>query len=356
MNRQITKRSLGVNYVAWIGVVMGSVLLAQIIHEWTYRVPIWALTGLVPALALITARYWLPLIDLDDNQIWLVAQCGALGMAVVTGLAMGTYAVSNLMAEPVTEEIGIIASHITTGAIVGVLAGALWEVHNTNSRMTVRTNVLNRVLRHNLRNDVTVIRGHLEHVQATADEPHEGQIDVTLDKLDQLIELTEKVRAVDTALERGRQTHRPINVVAAIDSQLDEIATTRPSVTVDCCCPDEAWVLADEMFASLLDNVVESAAIHGTGDPRLHVTVTTTGRTVELGIEDDGNSLPAADLAVVADGAETKLDHGCGIELWLVEWLVGKYNGDLTITQTDTGKNRLDIELPRADTSSWLGF
>src|SRR6056297_450929 len=76
----VTKRSLGVNYIAGIGIVLSGILLAQHLVTPQSGVPIWVITGLGPALALGSTLYWLPRIDLDDDQIWRVAECGALGL------------------------------------------------------------------------------------------------------------------------------------------------------------------------------------------------------------------------------------------------------------------------------------
>ncbi|MFD1586860.1 sensor histidine kinase [Halorientalis brevis] len=352
---RVTKRSLGVNYVAGTGLVLSGLLLSKLAlsppRDW-----LWSVTGLVPAVALGSAVYWLPRINLDDEQIWWVAQCGALGLEITTAFVVGHLLFSKLVLGSTAIQVGVAANNVAAGAIVGVLGGALWAVHNANERMGVRTDVLNRVLRHNLRNDMTVVFGHLENVRAKVDDPQQAQIDITLRKLDGLIELTEQVRAVDTALDRGRQTHRPVNVVAVIDRQVDELTTTHTDVTIQTDCPAEAWVVADGMLGMLLDNIVMSAVDHGNGAPTLEVEVTTSTRWVELRIEDASHTLPTADLAVVSAGEETKLDHGCGIELWLVDWLVEKYDGELTIDDADDSRSVIDIRLPRAGTHSRLGF
>ena len=352
----VTKRSLGVNYIAGTGLALSGILLAQLLLNPPSRVPLWAVTGLVPALALGSTLYWLPRIDLDDDQVWRVAQCGALGLELMTAFIVGYLLLSGFITKPAAPQAAIIANNIATGAIVGVLVGAVWEVHNTNERMAVRTEVLNRVLRHNLRNDMTVVFGHLEHVRANVDEPQQSHIDVTLDKLDGLIEMTEQVRAVDAALGRGRHTHRPVDVADQLDRHADDLTTARPEVTIRTDCPAEAWAHADDMVGMLLDNVVGSGVDHGDGEPTLHVAVTTSTRWVEIRFEDENHTLPTEDLAVVSAGEETKLDHGCGIELWVVDWLVEKYGGQLAIDSTDVGRSVIDIKLPRAGPRGRLGL
>ncbi|WP_136717901.1 sensor histidine kinase [Halorientalis salina] len=352
----VTKRSLGVNYIAGIGLVLSGILLAQLLVTPQSGVPVWAITGFGPALALGSTLYWLPRIDLDDDQVWRVAECGALGLELTTLVVVGLLWLSVSVTEATSAQVAIIANTLATGTVLGVLGGAVWEIHNTNERMAVRTEVLNRVLRHNLRNDMTVVFGQLEQVRANVDEPQQSRIDTTLEKLDGLLEMTEQVRAVDAALGRGSQTHRPVDVVDCIDCRVEEITTAQPAVTIHTDCPAEAWAHADDMLGTLLDNIVGSAVDHGDGDPTLYVHVTTSAQWVDISIEDADHTLPVQDLAVVSSGRETKLDHGCGIELWLVDWLVEKYDGQLTIESADDGLSLIDIRLPRADGRSRLGL
>jgi len=346
----VTKRGLGVNYIGGTGLVLGGVLVAQLLLHPPAGIPIWILVGPVPALALVSALYWLPRINLDDEQVWWVAQCSALGLELVTMLILAGTLLSNVVIGTGAIQAGLVASAVGTGAITGALVGALWELQMANRRMATRTDVLNRVLRHNLRNDMTVVLGHLEHVKENVDDPERAKLEVAQRKVDALVDLTEQVRQIDTALGRGRATHQPVDVVDCIDRRLDQIERTHPSVTVEVDCPPEAWVVADDMLGTLLDNIVESAGVHGDGDPSLALHVTTTSRWVELSITDTGHTLPMADLAAVAAGSETKLDHGRGIELWLVDWLVEKYDGELDIGRTEDGRSRIDITLPRANT------
>ncbi|WP_167837403.1 PAS domain S-box protein [Halosimplex halophilum] len=91
----------------------------------------------------------------------------------------------------------------------------------------------------------------------------------------------------------------------------------------------------------------EDATAHAGAAPTVSVTGTVDERSVTLSVVDDGPGIPDAELAALERGAETALDHGSGVGLWLVEWVVAKSGGDLSF-ETDDG-TRATVRFDRAD-------
>jgi len=347
----ITKRRLGTNYVVGTGLVLGGLLLAQLLLAIPDTVPVWALVGLVPAVILATGTYWLRRVEFTGDQIWVVAQASALGLALV--LFAGTIIVrtqSVVVGPTVTLAL---ASMTTLGAMVGALAGVAWEFYRTNRRLTVRNDVLNRVIRHNLRNDMTVVQGHLDHVKQEVGREHRDEIDTVQRKVDALLGLTEKIRQIDITIARGERTRQPVDVVEVIDARLNTIKQAYPQITFEYDTPPEALAYADDLFGTVLDNVIESAVVHGTRAPTIDIEVTETSEWVEIRILDETSSLPENDLAIVDGGFETQLDHSQGIEFWLVDWLVEGYGGEVGFEATPAG-NAIEIKLRQATPESSL--
>jgi sensor histidine kinase regulating citrate/malate metabolism len=73
---------------------------------------------------------------------------------------------------------------------------------------------------------------------------------------------------------------------------------------------------------------------------------------VSLQFEDPSQAIPEADLSAVASGAETDLEHGGGVELWLVHWLVEANGGTVTF-ESDSECTRIDVVFDRAG-NGWL--
>ena len=97
-----------------------------------------------------------------------------------------------------------------------------------------RLAVLNRVLRHNLRNDLNVASGYLEVVaDATDDDQHAEMLATAKRNTKDVIELGEKARMVERTLETEAMGTEPISVAALVD-RIAEPLIAEHGGRVDC--------------------------------------------------------------------------------------------------------------------------
>jgi len=167
------------------------------------------------------------------------------------------------------------------------------------------------------------------------------------DRADALAALVAKTAAVERIVDTD-----PEPTAVALDEAID-----RAVASVE--CPPEADLGAtvpsvDVQAVPVVDlavrNLVENALQHAGEAPTVTVTATVEGRSVTLSVVDDGPGIPDAELAALERGAETPLEHGSGVGLWLVEWVVAKSGGDLTF-ETDGG-TRATIRFDHAGDAS----
>jgi len=95
-------------------------------------------------------------------------------------------------------------------------------------------------------------------------------------------------------------------------------------------------------FEELLDNAVE----HGTDEPTVSISATETESGVAVTVSDDGPGIAAHERDVILAGEETPLQHGSGVGLWLVKWLVRNVGGTLSFREGDG--TTVAVELPSA--------
>ncbi|KPN32162.1 sensory histidine kinase AtoS [Halolamina pelagica] len=122
---------------------------------------------------------------------------------------------------------------------------------------------------------------------------------------------------------------------------MDVIATHRkeyPDAAFDARIETDRWVCAgtelDVAIAELLTNAVK----HNPGStPHVDVTVRDDDGWIEIGITDDGPGIEEMEQRVVTTGSETALEHGSGLGLWLVNWIVTQYGGSFKISSRDGG-------------------
>jgi len=94
---------------------------------------------------------------------------------------------------------------ITNGAgQINRFVGILTDISPLKQREQ-QLEVLERVLRHNLRNEMTVIRGRAELIRWQVEAETATQVETILTKSDELIQLVEKERVIAEALSDDHQ-------------------------------------------------------------------------------------------------------------------------------------------------------
>ena len=220
------------------------------------------------------------------------------------------------------------------------------EREQHEAKLTRQTNlslVLNRVLRHNLRNGMAVIRGFTQLMTDQLDDPSYG--DTALTKIDSLMRLCEKARQLDQiiAAEFERES---TDVVSLIDGVVDDVAGEYPAASITVECDDPVSVAMFPSFERAIRELVENAAKHGGAAPTVTVSLGIVPNEIEIRVSDDGPGLASHEMNVLETGTETSLTHGTGLGLWLSHWIVSGHDGSLEATDTGNGTT-LTISIPR---------
>ena len=206
-------------------------------------------------------------------------------------------------------------------------------------RREQRLTVFNRLLRHNFRNRLDVIKGHAERL---ADRTEGDHAETVVTAADRLATLGSRARRIDQLVARDPKP-TTVDVVAVIDGLLESVVTEENQVTIETALPDTAELKTDaETLRTTLVSPLENAVKYA--DSTVTVAVTTTAAGCQVVISDDGPGIPAAELDLLAAGTETDLQHGRGLGLWQLKWGVDALNGDLAF-ETETGTT-VRIELP----------
>jgi signal transduction histidine kinase len=197
-----------------------------------------------------------------------------------------------------------------------------------------RLSVLNRVLRHNLRNDMNVIVGYAQLIdEQVTDDTLSRASETILSKGQHLVDLSEKARWVDTSLD-DQLSRQPLDAVTLAEDAVDTVSEEHPAADIRLSTPRGATLLAVPGVRAALVNVVENACVHDdSSEPTVKVTVTVDDDTVRVAVADTGPGIPAHEREVLRADSETALDHGSGLGMWVVNWLVQQSDGELTFDE-----------------------
>ena len=257
--------------------------------------------------------------------------------------------------------------------------------------------VLNRVLRHNLRNNLNVVTAHaelmrsnlagIEHppeldetllaevsrILADADTEIDGTVDErsakiqayleevfglpldnateSLDRIEEnaweLLTLAEKARRLAATTEQT-DVEETVELDAVLTSLVADYRSEFPTATIEFEGTDAAAIGRQDAVRLAVEELLDNALRHAdTEEPTVEVTVARpTSERVTITVADDGPGIPDMELESLEIGTETPLSHGSGLGLWTVNWLLTRLGGSISIDDNEPRGSIVRIELP----------
>ncbi|MFC6724349.1 PAS domain S-box protein [Halobium palmae] len=206
--------------------------------------------------------------------------------------------------------------------------------------------LLNRVLRHNLRNDMNVLVGYAGMLADSSDADSD-LVDVIHRTASELLKLSESARELERVARRDRTPTR-VDVESVVADAVDRQRATHPDAQFDVTVSTDRGICAGAELGRALDELLGNAIEHDSDPPtRVSITSADDGDEVEVTVVDDGPGLPEMETAIVESGRETPLEHGNGLGLWLVNWVVTRYGGSFQIETSPDGHGTVaTVRLP----------
>lgn len=212
-----------------------------------------------------------------------------------------------------------------------------------------RLEVAQRMLRHNLRNDMNVIQGWADQLVERATNGQATTARRISETADELIDLSEKTHAM-VQLEAPPSTERTvIDVQEHLPPLVEDFSDAHPEVTIECAVPDSIETrLPDEDFLLIpIENLIENAIEHNDADDQwVRVHAEAAGEQVRIHVEDNGPPIPEMERSVLEEGTEDSLHHGTGLGFWLTYWGVKPVGGDMKFDNRDPRGNIVTLEFP----------
>ena len=182
--------------------------------------------------------------------------------------------------------------------------------------------VINKILRHDLLNKLTVMKSALWLYEEKNDKSILNKLDRSVDGS---IELIERIRELESfVLNKGELI--PINVRKIAEDVSTNLHFSSINITGD------ATALADQALFSVFENIMRNAIIHGKTD-RIDVDITTSkSKKCEIRITDYGKGIPD-DIKdnVFEEGLSFGDSKGSGLGLYIVKKTIERYGGTIKL-------------------------
>jgi PAS domain S-box-containing protein len=244
--------------------------------------------------------------------------------------------------------------------------------------------VLSRVLRHNLRNDMNIARGYAETMDSDAAVSDENYTANIITTANDVITLAEQSTTI-TDLIIDPPECQEVNLSDIARQTTERISETYTQASIEINCQETPPVQAIPQVRTAIEELINNAIIHSAGDNvsiddefNRDTTVTHTGDdesiqslslvslprssdvaeaqvsiTVErlptenevvVRVEDENQPIPGMDRQILQRGTEIRsVYHGSGLGLWLVYWVVMRSNGTVDVETRDPRGNRIEM-------------
>ncbi|MDY6776085.1 MAG: ATP-binding protein [Halobacteria archaeon] len=248
----------------------------------------------------------------------------------LSGTGAGTGTETDTVLET-TETVANIAASLSAYFVLGIVGD--------ERRAKESTAVLSRVMRHDLRNSLTVIRGYIQLAEEEARASDQNQIAEYLDKpadeIDDLSQTADKARRLEDVLEE-RTTPRSVDLGEVVSAEVED--ARRRFDDAEICLRDDVHstsVRADEYLGEALRAVIENGVVHNDNDketPKVEVDVEENRTNVVVSVRDNGPGIAEERRdRILGHEERSQLHHGEGISLFVVGCLIDEYGGNIWI-------------------------
>jgi PAS domain S-box-containing protein len=196
--------------------------------------------------------------------------------------------------------------------------------------------VLNRVLRHDIRNDMNLVLAWGEMLEDDVSADEREQLDRMVRAARHVVELTTLARDL-SQLIHGDETLEldEISLWRILGDELEKCRDSFPDAEIAMPAPPEGdtHVLANELLSSVFRNLINNAIQHNDAThPEVVISVEEADESVRVRVADNGPGIPDEMKDSLFGEGEKGLDsEGTGIGLFLVRSLVDSYGGDVWI-------------------------
>lgn len=294
-----------------------------------------------------------PAVSLSPSQIAAIYLIFAVFALFLSDLVLLWF-----LSDPILRQVqavkGLLEVLLTGGLIYVLTASGQRSLRRSNEeleRHREELSVLHRLLRHNLRNDLTLVRGEAERLQECVSEENEDACEAVVSVTDGIIEDADRAQAIRKLTERGRYR---FDLAELVPSVADVARPGLGSVRVRTDVPEEAPVTVNECFdralLELLTNVGNHVDEEATVTVRVERDSDREGTTL-VEVSDDGHGLPDHTVAALRGDRHDQLVHMDGLGLWFAYLAVVESGGEFSIVP-DADGTTIRMYLPTAPAES----
>jgi len=291
--------------------------------------------GTVLSVALILVGALLYRSTFTTRNAVRIAVWSLFGIVVLGAIMLGVIRYQSQLGTPMVAPTFTIAKVLAIGAVAHVIIG-VYDARRVRAQQLAkeqrRVSVLNRMIRHNLRNETTVLGGHASLIAEGVDDPELRDSAEAVAKSAGVIGgLAEDAKRLQAAFERRPDERQSVPVEPLLEDAAEaarEAGAETVAVDAESCA-----ALADDRLATAVEELATNAPEHGAS--AVELSAREVDGDVEITVADDGPGIHESESRVITGrDPETQLEHGSGLGLWIVRATADAFDGWLSIETT----------------------
>jgi|GEM_PF-3101910 len=212
--------------------------------------------------------------------------------------------------------------------------------------------LLNRVVRHDIRNDAHAIQGLIYLLKDDYPDlgtEHLDPMDITVNHI---VILTENVRdLMKLTFEDRKLITKKVDLGLLLDAEINKARSTFNHVMINVASnlDEDYFVKADEMLSSVFKNILFNAVQHNNQDqPEIKVSVEDQGDGISVRFADNGPGFSDSLKQEIFTGDPQRMESaGSGIGLHLCHLLTTLYGGSIQIEDNEPQGAIIKISLQK---------
>jgi len=223
-------------------------------------------------------------------------------------------------------------------------------------RRSNRLAILNRLTRHDVRNDVSLIVGRASELTDHVDPRGQSILEEIRQSGNHILELTDMIGEALDAMADGQDPLGDVDLEALLGNEVEKATRLHGGAEVTLGSVPEASVKANELLSSVVANLINNGVVYNDKEtPTVRVDAVAEGDTVTIRVADNGTGIPKHRREAVfserTNGAESA---GLGVGLTLAHRLVTQFGGEMSIEDNDPDGTVFLVSLQRAEAPAGL--
>ncbi|THE64949.1 PAS domain S-box protein [Salinadaptatus halalkaliphilus] len=214
------------------------------------------------------------------------------------------------------------------------------------SELEFVSQLLTRVLRHNLRNDLSLVRGYAAMIANEGNPTVAPMAAEIVETSDELLATSRNARTIQRIIDREGCAEQ-LDLADHLEELVGLYRTDEIPATISLSIPDQCAIETDPELEYAFDILLETTLEHADPQATIEVALERTDEHATVTVIDEGACLPQTELAVVAQSDQQLFEQTNEIGLWIVHWIVERSTASMAI---ETGRNRnlVSIHVPRS--------